>query len=120
MDIAEPEAVSLLQMMDLDRDGAVSVDDFMVRFMKNCSSVCPPSLFVYGEIFDIIAWMIEWQMHAQDSPWFSEARRATGRIKGSMLACGHQMYVKKNTAKILSIEQCCTKRDPSEPEMKSQ
>lgn len=31
VDIAEPEAVSLLQMMDLDRDGAVSVDDFMVR-----------------------------------------------------------------------------------------
>lgn len=32
VDIAEPEAISLLQMMDLDRDGAVSVDDFMVRF----------------------------------------------------------------------------------------
>lgn len=31
VDIAEPEAISLLQMMDLDRDGAVSVDDFMVR-----------------------------------------------------------------------------------------
>lgn len=31
VDIAEPEAMSLLQMMDLDRDGAVSVDDFMVR-----------------------------------------------------------------------------------------
>lgn len=30
VDIAEPEAASLLQMMDLDRDGAVSVDDFMV------------------------------------------------------------------------------------------
>ncbi|CAM9842756.1 unnamed protein product [Pylaiella littoralis] len=29
VDIAEPEAISLLQMMDLDRDGAVSVDDFM-------------------------------------------------------------------------------------------
>lgn len=32
VDIAEPEAVSLLQLMDLDRDGVVSVDDFMVRF----------------------------------------------------------------------------------------
>lgn len=30
MDLAEPEATSLLAMMDLDRDGAVSVDDFMV------------------------------------------------------------------------------------------
>eukprot|EP00903_Cladosiphon_okamuranus_P013950 g12974.t1 len=29
VDIAEPEALSLLHMMDLDRDGAVSVDDFM-------------------------------------------------------------------------------------------
>lgn len=31
VDIAEQEAVSLLEMMDLDRDGAVSVDDFMVK-----------------------------------------------------------------------------------------
>lgn len=32
MDLAEPEANSLLAMMDLDRDGAVSADDFMVTF----------------------------------------------------------------------------------------
>lgn len=43
MDIAEPEAVSLLQMMDLDRDGVVSVDDFMVRSMTNSHSVRPLS-----------------------------------------------------------------------------
>eukprot|EP00904_Undaria_pinnatifida_P002651 jgi/Undpi1/12387/HiC_scaffold_5.g02059.m1 len=29
VDIAEPEALSILGMMDLDRDGAVSMDDFM-------------------------------------------------------------------------------------------
>ena len=47
VDIAEPEAVSLLQMMDLDRDGAVSVDDFMVR-------VSPLQLILCGATSDAI------------------------------------------------------------------
>lgn len=39
VDIAEPEAISVLQMMDLDRDGAVSVDDFMVRVRSRYTEV---------------------------------------------------------------------------------
>lgn len=47
VDIAEPEAISLLQMMDLDRDGVVSVDDFMVRlFVGNKNSYEPGQRYV--------------------------------------------------------------------------
>lgn len=57
VDLAEAEANTILDLMDLDRDGAVSVDDFMVRNDFSCFSSNGPKLhnpFVLTTKFDLI------------------------------------------------------------------